>query len=505
MLRRKRARTLETTKASKDEKQLEALVFGTQQQALAELLGTAEEEERVAVYEEEAQTGFVVDTKGDNAFRETGASEDEGDEEEDEGVEVTQTLERKAAWVDEDEEEEFVDLTKVNRLKKLRKTEEEDLVSGTEYTERLRGQFERIHSSHKWAALGKKRKYSEGEDDEEILQRTQSLLAQSAKLPPTSLSVARVKDVNLKGAYAAAVQCVQFHPTSSITLSGGLDKTLRLHAVDGKTNPQIQSIFIPDLPIHTAKFAKGGAEAIIAGRRKFFYVYDVEGGNVSKVHGIQGHREKSLEKFFVSPDEKHIVFTGVDGHLIVVSARTKQWVCDLKMNNTARTVTFNADGSRMYTAGGDGLVYVWDMNARECVHRFVDEGCINSTSMAWAPNDTYLATGSDSGVVNIYNSSSLLGNANPKPLKGIMNLTTSADLLEFNHDAQILAMASKRKKDALKLVHLPSCTVFANWPTADTPLGYVHCFDFSPNSGYFAAGNDKGKVLLYRLNHYKQA
>ena len=37
---------------------------------------------------------------------------------------------------------------------------------------------------------------------------------------------------------------------------------------------------------------------------------------------------------------------------------------------------------------------------------------------------------------------------------------------------------------------------------AGTPLGYVSKFAFSPRSGYVAMGNAKGKVLLYRLNHY---
>lgn len=54
-------------------------------------------------------------------------------------------------------------------------------------------------------------------------------------------------------------------------------------------------------------------------------------------------------------------------------------------------------------------------------------------------------------------------------------------------------------------VHLPSYTVFSNWPTSNTPLHYVSAMDFSPGSGYFACGNDKGKVLLYRVNHYKNA
>jgi len=28
---------------------------------------------------------------------------------------------------------------------------------------------------------------------------------------------------------------------------------------------------------------------------------------------------------------------------------------------------------------------------------------------------------------------------------------------------------------------------------------------FSPHAGFFAVGNDKGKVLLYRMHHYPQA
>lgn len=47
-------------------------------------------------------------------------------------------------------------------------------------------------------------------------------------------------------------------------------------------------------------------------------------------------------------------------------------------------------------------------------------------------------------------------------------------------------------------VHVPSLTVFANWPTRGTPLSYVTALDVSPQSHYLAIGNDKGKVLLYR-------
>lgn len=66
-------------------------------------------------------------------------------------------------------------------------------------------------------------------------------------------------------------------------------------------------------------------------------------------------------------------------------------------------------------------------------------------------------------------------------------------------------MASSQKKNQLKLVHLPSCTVFENWPTERTPLNKVTCLDFSPGGAYMAFGENKGRVLLYRLKHFEAA
>ena len=52
-------------------------------------------------------------------------------------------------------------------------------------------------------------------------------------------------------------------------------------------------------------------------------------------------------------------------------------------------------------------------------------------------------------------------------------------------------------------VHLPSMTVFPNWPTTRSPLSFPKVIDFSVDSRYLGIGNDKGRALLYRLKHYK--
>ena len=76
-------------------------------------------------------------------------------------------------------------------------------------------------------------------------------------------------------------------------------------------------------------------------------------------------------------------------------------------------------------------MYVWDLSTRDCVHSFTDEGCLLGTSLAVAPNNKYVACGSDCGVVNVYDGQCLTSER-PTPLKSIMNLTTSISCASFN-------------------------------------------------------------------------
>lgn len=175
--------------------------------------------------------------------------------------------------------------------------------------------------------------------------------------------------------------------------------------------------------------------------------------------------------------------------------------------------------------------------------------------------------------MNVYDGSCLRTGQRPIPLKSLTHLTTVADQALFNPTSEILAILSKRKKSALRLVgiitmlpactyvcslscyvlckhvcdmcncvchwyvtpstytrtyyasvnksatntllvlalehhvlflqvHLPSMTVFPNWPTSRSPLSFPNVIDFSADSRYIGIGNEKGRALLYRLKHY---
>lgn len=152
------------------------------------------------------------------------------------------------------------------------------------------------------------------------------------------------------------------------------------------------------------------------------------------------------------------------------------------------------------------------MRTRRCVSRHNDNGSIHGTCINISHNNNTLAVGSDSGVVNLYNTQHILNydhhdnnDNNITPIKSFLNLTTPIDGLIFNHDDNILSMFSRRKKDCMKLIHVPTLTTFTNWPTTQTPLHYVSAASFSNHSGYMSIGNARGRVLLYRLNHYQQS
>ena len=207
----------------------------------------------------------------------------------------------------------------------------------------------------------------------------------------------------------------------------------------------------------------------------------------------------------------------LQGSIPLVSLKTRQAVGALKMPGAVRSLSFARGGQELLAGGTDGLLYLFDIRMQRCVGSQVDEGCIKGTSLAVSPDGGAFASGSDAGVVNLYKWDGLRSGGAPgisnkvgprasvAPEKAILNLTTAIDSMAFSPDGAVLAIGSRLKKDSLRLVHVPSRTVFSNWPSARTPLHYVHCLAFSPGGGYLAVGNAKGRALLYRLHHYSQA
>ena len=101
-------------------------------------------------------------------------------------------------------------------------------------------------------------------------------------------------------------------------------------------------------------------------------------------------------------------------------------------------------------------------------------------------------------MVNIYKRTDFWNQTNPTPEKVVYNLTTSVSSIKFNPTSEILAMASEVKENAVKLLHLPSMTVFSNFPSYNYNFKRPNCIDFSLNGGFFSIGNNRGAANLFR-------
>uniref|UniRef100_F6RRI7 U3 small nucleolar RNA-associated protein 18 homolog n=2 Tax=Bos taurus TaxID=9913 RepID=F6RRI7_BOVIN len=416
---------------------------------------------------------------------------------------------KKPVWLDEeDEDEEMVDMMNNRFRKDMMKNASENQLSKDELQKRLKEEFQHAMGGvPAWAEANKWKTPSDDESEEEeddLLQRTGNFISTSTSLPKGILKMKNCQHANAERPTTARISSVQFHPRAQVVMVAGLDNAVSLFQVDGKTNPKIQSIYLEKFPIFKACFSANGEEVLATSTHsKILYVYDMLAGKLIPVHQVRGLKEKIVRSFEISPDGSFLLINGVAGYLHLLSMKTKELIGSMKINGRIAASTFSSDSKKVYASSGDGEVYVWDVNSRKCLNRFVDEGSLYGLSIATSRNGQYVACGSNCGVVNIYNQDSCLQETNPKPIKAIMNLVTGVTSLTFNPTTEILAIASANMKEAVRLVHLPSFTVFSNFPVVKKKnISLIHTMDFSPRSGYFALGNEKGKALMYRLHHY---
>lgn len=463
---------------------LEELVFGADEQELTERLA-------------EGNNTLLKD--------DTGSVSSEDDE-----VYPQHLAKKKAVWEDDDDDdvEEDVDMTHRFRVD-YNKSEAQTKMTKQRLQQHLKEQFQKaMGGTPNWAEMttrtGKK-KDEESDDSEELMQRTGNFVGSSESLPKGIIKIKKCLNANNERPGDDRLTTVQFHSSAQIVMTAGLDCSISLFQVDGKSNPKIQSIHLENFQVNKASFTADGEHIVATGlRNKLFYMYDMMEGKIIPVSTVRGLNEQRVKDFEVSPDGKYLLLSGSSGYLHLMTMKTREVIQSMKMNGDVCSAGFTGDSSKIFSNSVDGDVFIWDVRSSKCLKRFTDDGCVKATSLALSGDDVYLACGSQSGVVNIYSQKDCLHNIEPKPLKAVMNLVTPATSLCFNNTSEILAIGSRAEDDANRLVHIPSFTVFSNFPQMrKKTIFQTRCLDFSPRSGFYTVANNKGHALLFRLLHYK--
>ncbi|KAI4645606.1 uncharacterized protein J4E79_010784 [Alternaria viburni] len=481
----------------------------------------------------------------------------------------------KPAWEDSDDERLVVSLASVPQLRKLRETADDDMVNGKEYARRLRKQYQRLYPTPKWAAhatgkANKKRRRDMDDDesgdesasdmdvdeedlstqplakllkDADILSQTSRSVAKRRKVQAGTIDIQRLKDVAKAG--PSAITSLSFHPAYPLLLSSGPSSTLYLHHVNPNPpnpNPLLTSLHIKKTPLVTTAFHPSPSDSriFLSARRRYFHVWNIATGRVEKVSRVYGHQheQRTMENFSLSPNGKYMALRGSSrkggGVINILDARTLQWSTQVRVESRGGVADFAwwGDGTGMSIAGKNGEITEWSVEGG-VIGRWNDEGAVGTTVIAlggksgresWIGGDRWVAIGSSSGVVNVYDRRAWSENdpsvkpakddsnggipKAPKPVRDLQNLTTPISHLTFTADGQVLAMASQWKNNAMRLVHLPSATVFKNWPTEKTPLGRITAVAWGRPSeeeeregslAQLAVANEAGHIRMWEI------
>ena len=425
---------------------------------------------------------------------------------------------------EETKEKLTINLNKTNKLRKLKKEIGESKITSEEYELRIRDHYNNMNNIknndlYKWAEDEENEDANtndisganqEGDDLENLLRTNKSILNENKILTNSNnLKYQPCPQVTKLPGYQhiSIMSTINFHPNKKeILLTSGLDKKLKIFNInyeDNFSSKLVKTINTLDIPIFSVKFISN-EDIIITGRRKHYYLYNIENQHLSRIEGnfaLSSNKINSLEKCFVGIDSNIYSFGDNYGNIYLYDISTKRFKYDIKISSSINSICFD-DKNYLYAVGDQSEIYIYDLRQyRNCLKKVNDYGNFYTNCMEISYDYKYIATGGKQGYVNLYSVSDLIKDLNEdvEPVKIYDNLTTSCDYVRFNKINSMLGMSSKWKKNALRFVNLENKNVFINFPSFREHMKYPFCFDFNCDNSLISIGNDEGKAFLFHI------
>lgn len=397
-------------------------------------------------------------------------------------------FEQKPVWVDEDDEQLGANTVPNKKSKAL-------------YADRLKLKYESLMGTPNWAKIEQKEAVDISES--EILRKVgHTHKKKTFTLPKDYLEFRKFPNINNESkSERKVISCVEFHPKLSVALVAGHSGIVSLFSIGGDTNNKLHNFKLKRWKITEAQFSPDGSQAYLASIVDHNYcLYNLVKAEPKLIE--LPHCVKRSKIFKLSPDGKYLAIADGFEEVQILCAASNERLRSLKHNSNVEAVSFSYNSEQLYCYCIQGEITIWDLSTYRAVKKFYDSGCVKASCIANSSCGKLLATGSQEGIVNIYEISKLT-NSLSIPIKTVSNLTTKITSLKFNATTELLSLSSNCYPNSVKLVHIPSYHVFSNFPDQSFNYQNVETVNFSPNSGYMGLGNNKGAAFLYRLKYYK--
>ncbi|MGB3463704.1 MAG: hypothetical protein WBA74_00465, partial [Cyclobacteriaceae bacterium] len=152
--------------------------------------------------------------------------------------------------------------------------------------------------------------------------------------------------------------------------------------------------------------------------------------------------------------------------------------------NAVRSVVFDKDGDRLFSAGSDGKILKWNLIDETATVLFQNNNV--SRVVGISPDERYLALGSDENDIFLFDLQR--PNAEPKKIAG--HGGSVFDLIFLPDNSGFVSVGADR---TIRISDFNTSELFRN------VKGRIKTLAIGPNGKYLAGGSEKGEVLLFDL------
>ncbi len=263
-----------------------------------------------------------------------------------------------------------------------------------------------------------------------------------------AISASRV-ELTLTG-HTAEVWGVAYHPDGMQVATSSSDGTIKLW--DSSSGRELRTLARDDIPVFFIAYNPDGTRLAAAYADGTVTVWSLETGQVLQT--LSGHVDLVFDVAF-SPDGKYLATGSVDQTAKIWDVQTGEALLTLSgYERLVNYVAFSPDGNLLAAGGEDGSVRIWDTatllsegltastdtTGRELVNLQVAGGSHNGAT--FSPDGKYLATGTETGLVKVWDIESSVASVAGQELLTLRGHTGPVVPTAFSPDGLKLATGS---------------------------------------------------------------
>ncbi|KAK2195217.1 bifunctional WD40-YVTN repeat-like-containing domain superfamily/U3 small nucleolar RNA-associated protein 18/WD40-repeat-containing domain superfamily [Babesia duncani] len=277
-----------------------------------------------------------------------------------------------------------------------------------------------------------------------------------------------------------------------------------------RLGPGLQDIILDNYSITSFAFGGRGILMIVGTFSTILQKYRVASAIATL---SKGSNESCYDRIYNGTGDcnMYAVSCHDNGTVLLCDSRTNCAIHELHVNSKrCAGVGFYPNRNAVILSDVDANVYHWDIKSGRCAYKFHDDYSVHVSSFGSCQGTgdgygtgAFIANGSNSGYLNLFPVSNNIDSVgdliSPIPTKSFGNLSTEVTSIAVEPTGAFVAYTSVHKKNAIRLIHVPSLSVVSNWPDDKLYIGRPTTVAFCPNYNTFVVGTRAGKIQCYKI------